>query len=57
MYVDPETIAEEDYFPSTKTFTKNYNKSSTPVLIPKHWLVFSYIGSKGYELDLNFDVT
>ena len=36
---------------------ENYKKMSTPLLVPKYWLVFSYICSGYYELDLNFDKT
>ena len=43
MYVDPETIPVEDHFTATKTFVDNYKKISTPRIVPKHWLVFSYI--------------
>ena len=28
---------------------------ATPVSVPKHWLGFSYISLKDYELDQNFD--
>ena len=51
MYVDPETIPGEEYFPATKTFAVNYKKMSTLGTVPKHWLGFSYIHSKCYELD------
>ena len=54
MYVYPEIMIEEDYFPSTIFVVANYKKISTPVPGPKHWLGFSYIRSKDYELDLNF---
>ena len=43
MYVDPQIISVEDYFPTTKSFVVNYKKISTPGPFPKHWLVFSYI--------------
>ena len=56
MYVDPDKMAEEDYFPATKNVV-NYKETSTPEPVPKHWLGFSYICSEGYELDLNFDLT
>ena len=32
-------------------------KKSTPGLVPKHWLWFSYIHSKDYEFDLQFNET
>ena len=38
MYVDPEKIPAEDYFPDTKIFVGNYNKFSTPGPVPKHWI-------------------
>ena len=50
-------IAEENYFPDTKTFVRDYNKRSTPGPVPKHLIGFSYIRSEYYELDLNFDET
>ena len=55
VYVDPDTMAEEDYFTATKIFSENYNKISTPLPVPKHWSGFSYMRSKDYELDLNVD--
>ena len=54
MYVDPETMAEEEYFPSTKTFVTNYKNMSTTGPVPKHWIVCSYLRSEYDELDLNF---
>ena len=57
MYVDPQTIPAGDHFPSTKLFFVNYKKISTPGPVPKHRLGFSYIRSKDYELDQNFDDT
>ena len=45
VYVYPETMVEEEYFPATKNIVENYNKMSTPGPVPKHWLVFSYICS------------
>ena len=57
MYVDTETIPVEDYFTATKEIVENYKKISTPGPVPKHWLVFSYISSEGYDLDMNFDET
>ena len=57
MYVDPEIMIEEDYFPSTIFLVANYKKISTPVPGPKHWLGFSYIRSKDCESDLKFDKT
>ena len=41
IYVNTKTMAEEDYFPDTKTFFENYNKFSTSGPVPKHWLEFS----------------
>ena len=46
MYVDTETISEEDYFPDTKTFVANHKKMSTSGPVPKKWLGFSYISQK-----------
>ena len=43
MYVYPETMTVEEYFPATKVFFENYKKISTAVPVPKHWLGFSYI--------------
>ena len=56
VYVYPETISEEYYFLATKNL-ENYKKISDPGPVPKHWLGFSYIRSKDYELYLNFDDT
>ena len=53
MYVDPDKIPMEDYFPATRTF----KKISTPGPVPNNWPVFSYIRSDNYQLDLNFDET
>ena len=36
MYVDPDTIPVEEYFPYTKTFVKYYKKISNPGPVPKH---------------------
>ena len=36
MWVDTDIIAEEDYFPTTKTFFENYKIGSTPGPLPKH---------------------
>ena len=55
MYVDHDTILLWDHFPATKICVVNYKKISTPGTVPKYWLVFSYIRSEDYELDLNFD--
>ena len=57
MFVDPETMIEEEYFTATKTFVQEYSIRSTPQLVPKHLLVFGYIISEDYGLDLNFDET
>ena len=54
MYVDLDTMTVEAHFPTTKTFFDHYNKMSTPVPVPKHWLGFSYILPEDYELDQNF---
>ena len=45
MYVDPETMPVEAYFPATKTFIENYNKMSTTRRVSKHYLGFSFIWS------------
>ena len=55
LYVDPDTMEEEDYFLATKISAENYNKISTLVPVPKHWIGFSYIHSEYYMLDLNVD--
>ena len=55
VYVDPDTMTVEDHFPATKIFFVDYNKMSTTVTVPKHWLVFSYIRLEDYYLDHNFD--
>ena len=47
----------EDYFPATKQVFENYNKMTTAVPVPKHWLGFNFIHSEYYELDLNFGET
>ena len=57
MYVDTESMEEEDYFPATKTFVANYKKISTPWPVPRLFLGFSFIPLEGYDLDLNFDET
>ena len=57
MYVDTKTIPVEDNFTATKTFVVNYKKISTPGIVPKYWLGFSYIRSKGDELNQKFDDT
>ena len=44
-------------FPTTKTFVVNYKKISTLGPVPEHWLEFSYIRSKYYDLYHNFDDT
>ena len=38
MYVDPETMEKDGYFPDTKTFVADYNKMSNSDPVPKHWL-------------------
>ena len=55
IYVYPQTMPVEDNFPDTKTCVGNYNKMSTPWIVPKHWLGFSYIRLEDCELDKNFD--
>ena len=57
MNIDPQTMAEEDYFPATTPFVAKYKKIPNPGLVPKHWLGFSYISSEDYDLHLNFDAT
>ena len=57
MYVYPETMPEEDHFSDTKTIVDNYKKMPTTGPVPKNWLGFSYIISKGYQLYQNFDET
>ena len=52
-YIYTKKITEDDYFPYTILSFKTYQKMSTPVPVPNHWLGFSYICSKYYELDLN----
>ena len=54
MFVDPQNIPVEDHFTDTKTFFVNYKKMSTPGLVPKQFLGFSYIRSIDYELYQNF---
>ena len=55
MYVDTETIAQEEYLPDTRSFVETEKKRLTPVLVPKQWIGFSYICSEDYELDLSID--
>ena len=43
IYVDPETVEEEEYFTNTKRFVEKYNRRSAPGIPPKHWIVFSHI--------------
>ena len=57
MYVYPETVPVEVYFPPTKICVENYNNISTQGPIPKHLLGYSYISSEYYELDMSFDET
>ena len=47
----------EDHFTAKTDFVHNYNKLSTLVPVLKHWLGFSYIYSKDYDLYQNFDDT
>ena len=37
IYVDNETIEEEDYLPATNFFV-NYKIRSAPSSVPTHWL-------------------
>ena len=55
MYVDTETMVEEGWFTATKTIVEKYKRRSTTVPVPNNFLVFSYIYSDDYELDLNFN--
>ena len=57
MRVETETMAEEVYLPDTKLFFENYKRRSTPGILPRHWLGFSYISSEEYELDLKVGET
>ena len=54
IYVDTDTMTEEDYFPVTKKIVEKYKKSLTPVQVPKHQIVLSYNISEDYELDLKY---
>ena len=54
MYVSPNILEEEEYFPTTKNIVANYKKMSTPGSVPKYWLGFSYIGSEDYKSDMKF---
>ena len=47
-------MAEEEYFSYTNICISRYKKISTPVPVPKRWLVFSYIRSEYYKLNMNF---
>ena len=57
MYVYPEKVAKEKYFPDMKDSFSNYKKKATPGPVPKHWHLFSFVHLKYYELDLKFDET
>ena len=57
IYVVTEKNKVDSYSPDTKTFVEKCKKMSTPELVPKYWLGFSYIRSEDYELDINFDET
>ena len=46
MYVDTDTITEEEYFSSTRNIFENYKKMSTPGPVPKYWILFCYIFQK-----------
>ena len=39
MYSDPETISEEDKYPASKEYVKNYKKNSGTGPDTRHWLV------------------
>ena len=43
IYVDPETIIEEEYFTAGNFLLQTEIKMSTPGPLPKYWFVFSYI--------------
>ena len=45
VYVDPQKMPVGDHLAATKIFFVNYNKMATPLIFPKHCLVFSYIRS------------
>ena len=55
MYIDTETITEEDYIQDNIEFVEYYKKRWTTGSVPNNWLVFSYICWEYYELDLKFD--
>ena len=57
FYVDTDIMSDEDYLPDIKKELKYYNKKWTSGQVPKHWIGFSYIHSKYYELYLNFHET
>ena len=57
IYFYSETMLMDDHFPATETFAVNYKKMSTLGPVPKHWLGFSLIRSKDYELYMYFDET
>ena len=54
MYVNPKTIPVEDNFLDAKRIFDKYKKILTPAPVPKYWLVFSYMCSNDYELDVKF---
>ena len=48
MYVDTEKMPVEDHFTSYNYFGCELQKISTPVTVPKHWPMFSYMRSEDY---------
>ena len=57
MYVDLDAVLKEEFFIPTRKIVANYNIMSTPALVSKYCLRFSYICSEEYDLDLNFNET
>ena len=57
VYVDYETIPEEEYFPDAKIFVENFNKKSTSGSVLKKGIQFSFIRSEYHELYMKIDVT
>ena len=55
MHYNTMILSEEDYFLDTKTFSENNKKISTPGLVSKTWIGFSYIRSEYYYFDIDFD--
>ena len=48
MYVDNQTMPAEYHLTTTKKFVEYSKKFSTVGTVPKYWLGFSYILSRGY---------